>query len=754
MTEIPEASIITLDTYKRDLHVGEAFDLSENFNGRVGDEQVPLVIKFLERGKTQQFKDGLVPFISGFVGDRLNDSDIVNADTGVGVSYTGSREDIVGMGMVKMNLPGTMFPQEGWFYGFLGLETPDHSKRVTTFNVWFHVYNGNPDMFVNKAPFRTELQKLLDAVQLLIDDANGDLTKWKQKLTDLFTTLSAQGADTSTLLTTLQTQIKQNNLLTQDQMDELLGSLTSFKPMGSNLIDKLNNEFSDRGVNVKWFGAKGDGVTDDSDAIQAAVDTGKSVFVPAGTYLITKTISLKLQNFIGAGTGQTFFDVQNADLFELATGGRTIAEIAKFGIKSTGGHANSNTVFKSQENATKRAVAYHFHDIEIGGGQFKYGFNLTDSFRTTINKVGMTNVFNPFLLRGQVVETTIDDVTCNIDTVELGALNDYNTGIEVVGDSHSGSYQRPESVRMSNVNFVGYDLGYNIKDVLYFVSDKFECDYCTNGILTSSTDGGVTFTNGWIAVQNRRNTPSVGIDVIPSIQNALKPVAFNNINISGVAGLDAASVAVRIGYDESQRSWFKKGVIAQNLWISTSNSKFKYAVQANRAKTLTLNGIKVATDTAQTDFYLVNCESYSLKNLDGQTASIATSNPDNSVIENCNIPNLKISGSYPQYYNNGDALKIINRSVDIGGADPTTNYAHNLSVNSGNIWVNSSNLMYKFGHPTSNTDGSRVIRVADVTSLPNPDDSIRGDIYTLKGDIDKVYMCVHQENGFVWKQLI
>jgi hypothetical protein len=45
-------------------------------------------------------------------------------------------------------------------------------------------------------------------------------------------------------------------------------------------------------LNVKAFGAKGDGVTDDTDAIQAAIDQcasvgGGSVFIPAGTYLIS-----------------------------------------------------------------------------------------------------------------------------------------------------------------------------------------------------------------------------------------------------------------------------------------------------------------------------------------------------------------------------------------------------------------------------------------------------------------------------------
>ena len=285
-------STITLDTYKQQIGSGDAFNLSDSFNGRVGDEQVPLVVQFKERGLAQQFQDGLVPFMSGFVGS-LDENNQVTAATGEAVSYVGTSNDIVGLGRVKMNLPGTMFPQEGYFYGFLGLQNAD-GKRVTTFNVWFHVYNGNPDMFVNKEPFRTELQKLLDAVQSLIDDADGDLNKWKQKLTDLFSTLSAQGTDTTTLLTTLQAQIKQSNLFTQGQMDELMGSLTDFKPVGSNLINKLNNEFSDRGINVKWFGAKGDGVNDDTSAIESAISTAekgavKRVYFPAGKYLTTTT---------------------------------------------------------------------------------------------------------------------------------------------------------------------------------------------------------------------------------------------------------------------------------------------------------------------------------------------------------------------------------------------------------------------------------------------------------------------------------
>lgn len=240
-----KVSTITLDTYKQKIGSGDAFNLSDSFNGRVGDEQVPLTVLFKERGLLHQFDDNLVPFLTGFVGN-LDENDQVTAETGEAVSYVGSRDDVIGLGRVKMNLPGTMFPQEGYFYGFLGLQTADNSKRVSTFTVWFRVYNGNPDMFVNKAPFRTELQKFLDELQGRIDDADGTLNDWKQKLTELFDKLTSQGIDTSTLLATLKQQIQSQNLFTksdfvavQQQIDDAIAKLNPTTQAVSN-VDNLD----------------------------------------------------------------------------------------------------------------------------------------------------------------------------------------------------------------------------------------------------------------------------------------------------------------------------------------------------------------------------------------------------------------------------------------------------------------------------------------------------------------------------------
>jgi hypothetical protein len=63
--------------------------------------------------------------------------------------------------------------------------------------------------------------------------------------------------------------------------------------------------FASQPINVKAYGAKGDGVTDDTAAIQAAADTGKNLFFPAGTYMISSAILLKAGQIVtGVGTAK------------------------------------------------------------------------------------------------------------------------------------------------------------------------------------------------------------------------------------------------------------------------------------------------------------------------------------------------------------------------------------------------------------------------------------------------------------------
>ena len=69
--------------------------------------------------------------------------------------------------------------------------------------------------------------------------------------------------------------------------------LTPITAKGATEPRYLEDRFADTS-SVKDFGAVGDGITDDSQAIQNALNaaSGRSVVFPAGTYIILSTIEV------------------------------------------------------------------------------------------------------------------------------------------------------------------------------------------------------------------------------------------------------------------------------------------------------------------------------------------------------------------------------------------------------------------------------------------------------------------------------
>jgi len=58
-------------------------------------------------------------------------------------------------------------------------------------------------------------------------------------------------------------------------------------------LTKATHRMTDGAViNVKDFGATGDGVTDDYAALLAAVNSGKHIFFPSGTYMVSQTLNM------------------------------------------------------------------------------------------------------------------------------------------------------------------------------------------------------------------------------------------------------------------------------------------------------------------------------------------------------------------------------------------------------------------------------------------------------------------------------
>jgi hypothetical protein len=85
-----------------------------------------------------------------------------------------------------------------------------------------------------------------------------------------------------------------------------------FTPIGTGAATRTSHDkFSDF-VSIKDFGAVGDGLTDDTNAIINAVQAHNAIFVPKGVYLVSGTIALTAgQALFGTGAGAVIKAVNN-----------------------------------------------------------------------------------------------------------------------------------------------------------------------------------------------------------------------------------------------------------------------------------------------------------------------------------------------------------------------------------------------------------------------------------------------------------
>jgi hypothetical protein len=121
-------------------------------------------------------------------------------------------------------------------------------------------------------------------------------------------------------------------------------------------------------VNVKCFGAKGDGVADDTTAIQAAIDAaprGATVGLPTGTYKVTATLRINKPLTL-RGFGIYVFNGSN--MYFGGTAWNTVGHVSGSILKST--VASGDAVFVGETSSDSEIAgtgAFHLYDLGIIG---------------------------------------------------------------------------------------------------------------------------------------------------------------------------------------------------------------------------------------------------------------------------------------------------------------------------------------------------------------------------------------------------
>lgn len=233
---------IAIDTAKEG---DQIFNLTEYFKGRVGDRNYGLQMTWYEQGSLKNVK-GLKPYIDGNVGHYSigDDGEIIMAPDASVVSYVGAPSDTDVAGRAVYHFPEQMFPQEGIFYGFIGLiDDSDGDQRLSGVNVWFKVLPGVAYMGKASAYYIGEIDKLIhnseERIRQLLDQGQKDVDAkqaalqaivddYKAKMSDLIDRLNAQGQTANSMMETvkaglsaLETKIQQDDLFTGAEAQQL-----------------------------------------------------------------------------------------------------------------------------------------------------------------------------------------------------------------------------------------------------------------------------------------------------------------------------------------------------------------------------------------------------------------------------------------------------------------------------------------------------------------------------------------------------
>jgi hypothetical protein len=217
----------------------------------------------------------------------------------------------------------------------------------------------------------------------------------------------------------------------------------SYTPAGTGAVTTTVQAKLRESVSVKDFGATGDGVTDDTSAIQAALDSGASnIYIPEGTYNvsstlnITSSINLKGNGIIQqtvSGITTIYITVSNVSIDGISVYGNDTTDVYvanSRGIYALGG---SNISPISNISIANCSIKYFGYTAL----EFQYVNELLIN-KNQIKRIGMVGIRNLTVKRANYTNNHIEDIYPG-NGGAAPYLNAYGISL-----SSSGSDDRPQ----------------------------------------------------------------------------------------------------------------------------------------------------------------------------------------------------------------------------------------------------------------------------------------------------------------------
>ena len=433
-------------------------------------------------------------------------------------------------------------------------------------------------------------------------------------------------------------------------------------------------------VSVTDYGAVGDGVTDDTASIQAALTAGaKAIYFPPGTYLVSSTLTITASNTLLTGTGATIYFTGTGDTLLEATGTEGSAillsadgtvEATTLTLASVGGLAvddlvriSSTDTFASTSTANYTASEHQYiESIDTGAGTITLYEGLWWGSYQTASAASVKKI------------TPINYITIeNLKFLGTGA-----------GDNQQCmNFTRCQNIKIRNV----YIKDFETRGIGFFQS--FHCDVSASKFINVAKDGygyGVSITQGsqWVTVHHNtfqviRHAVTAG--GVEGYVTRFFTVDGNHIYGATDAGLDTHSAAQFFAFTNNTISNKNSdatgdGIIAQGTdGVITGNQ----IISSGREGIF----VQCNTDSVSPRFVISNNKMYSVDGNGIQVATTRSAGVSGMLIITDNI--IKGTGAA------GIILNTINS--DIAGAVVSGNDISSTTTHGIYLYANAQDIM-------------------------------------------------------------
>jgi hypothetical protein len=255
-------------------------------------------------------------------------------------------------------------------------------------------------------------------------------------------------------------------------------------------------------VSVKDFGAVGDGTTDDTTAIQAAINAVSAktmkgvVYLPTGTYKITSALSIPYGvSIYGDGGTSSIIQAEACNALNFTSFGYSIGSMfyEDFGITANSG-TNYAAVQSLNSPTSTTQDGLNFNRLRFYG--WNQCFILSSTWNTSISNCRAENINNFVTLAQGNGQAVIVKISQNYIVYASGGLG---TGNKYAIDAVSTSGYT-ETLHIFENSIYGFQICVNLAQATYVTINSNDLSASVKAIAFVTSAGGYNIVNNYIEV--------------------------------------------------------------------------------------------------------------------------------------------------------------------------------------------------------------------------------------------------------------